>query len=259
MRPLAARSLPLALSLAATLAACSHSGAQEHTAARSAVVDARGATLVRVHARAGTLRIEGRPGLQQVRVSGTARANERKYLEGIRLVTDRRGDEVDVRVEIPEVRVMFGSVQRALDLVVEVPEGVEMDVADSSGDAEIRRVGALRLKDSSGDLEIDDVRGDLRVEDSSGDVSVRRAAGEVWLRDSSGDLRVREVGGEVIVDRDGSGDIDVSGIRGSVVVHEDGSGEIRASDVGGDFTVGRDGSGGVRVSRVAGRVRIPQR
>lgn len=237
MRALLLALAPLALAPAAAPAQLFGMGG-EHTAPRSAVEDARGVSAVRVHARAGSLRIEGRPGLSQVRVSGTARASERKYLEGIRLVTGRHGDVVTVEVEIPEVKVRFGNVNQALDLVIEVPEGVALDVRDSSGAAHVRRVAALRLEDGSGEVVVEDVRGDVRVEDGSGAISIARVGGQVRVRD-------------------GSGEIDVRDVRGSVAV-DDGSGALAVSDVGGNLTVERAGSGGVRVARVAGAVRLPR-
>lgn len=256
MRTLLLALAPLAL---APAAACAQLGSgSDFTAPRSAVVDARGASAVRVHARAGSLRIKGRPGLTQVRVSGTARANKERYLEGIRLVTRREGDVVRVEVEIPEVRVAFGNVSRALDLVVEVPEGAALHVRDSSGATEIRGVAALRLDDGSGSVEIEDVRGDVRVEDGSGSLSIARVGGDLWVRDGSGEVEIRDVAKGVTVAEDGSGTLTVRDVRGSVAVLEDGSGEIRVSDVGGDLSVGRAGSGGVRVARVAGAVRLPR-
>lgn len=249
-------SLGLAMALAAALPA--PLAAQDHASPRSAVVDARGATKVRVDARAGSLRVEGRPGLDEVRVRGVARASDRKYLEAMRLTAERRGGEVHVAVEIPEVRVFLGSVRRVLDLVVEVPEGIAVDVDDSSGEAEIRGVGALRVVDGSGGLTVEDVRGDLRVEDTSGGVSISRVAGGVWVRDSSGELSVRAVRGGVVVDRDSSGEIAIRDVDGDVLVREDGSGGIRVDGIGGSVTVQDDRSGGVRVGRVAGAVRLPR-
>lgn len=247
----------LALALAATLLPAGLA-AQQHTSPRDAVVDARGATRLRVDAQAGSLRVEGRAGLREVRIRGVARANDRKYLDAMRLVADRSGAEVRVAVEIPEVRALFGRVQRVLDLVIEVPEGMAVDVDDSSGEVEIRRVGALRVKDSSGELVIEDVRGDLDVTDSSGGVSIAQVAGGVRVTDSSGELRIRDVRGTVVVDEDSSGEIDVRDVRGDVLVREDGSGGIRVDGVGGNLTVRDDGSGGVRVGRVAGTVRVPR-
>lgn len=232
--------------------------AQQHTSPRDAVVDARGAARVKVEAGAGLLRIEGRPGLREVRIRGVARASDRKYLDAMRLVADRRGSEVRVAVEIPEVRVTFGRVQRVLDLVIEVPEGMAMDVDDSSGETEIRGVGDLRVDDSSGELTIEDVRGDLDVTDSSGNVSIAQVAGGVRVSDSSGELSISGVRRDVVVDEDSSGGIDVRDVRGDVLVREDGSGGIRVDGVGGNLTVRDAGSGGVRVGRVAGTVRVPR-
>ncbi|MDQ6871303.1 MAG: hypothetical protein M3037_04750 [Gemmatimonadota bacterium] len=45
-----------------------------YTAPRNAVVDASGARLVEVEGAAGSLRVEGKPGLRQVQVTGTATA-----------------------------------------------------------------------------------------------------------------------------------------------------------------------------------------
>ena len=250
-----AASLALALAAAALPAGLA---AQQYTSPRDAVVDARGATRVRVSAAAGSLRIEGRPGLREVRIRGVARASDRKYLDAMRLVADRRGSEVRVEVEMPQVRVMLGRVQRVLDLVIEVPEGMAMDVGDSSGDVEIRRVGALRVDDSSGELTIEDVRGDVDVTDSSGGVSITQVAGGVRVSDSSGELSISGVRRDVVVDEDSSGEIDVRDVRGDVLVREDGSGGIRVDGIGGDLTVRDDGSGGVRVGRVAGTVRLPR-
>jgi hypothetical protein len=249
-----------AASLALAFAAALPAGlaAQQHASPRDAVVDARGATLVRVDAGAGSLRIEGRPGLREVRIRGVARASDRKYLDAMRLVADRSGSEVRVAVEIPEVRVMFGRVQRVLDLVIEVPEGMAMEVDDSSGDAEIRRVGDLRVDDSSGELTIEDVRGDLDVTDSSGNVSIAQVAGGVRVSDSSGELTIVGVRRSVVVDEDSSGEIYVRDVRGDVLVREDGSGGIRVDGIGGNLTVRDAGSGGVRVGRVAGTVKLPR-
>lgn len=230
--------LPLVL---VSIAACAPAaaGAQDYTAPRSGTASARGASLVRVHARAGALRILGRPGISEVRVTGTARASRRGDLDGIRLVTRREGNEVQVSAEIPEQHGFLGG-QRALDLVVEVPAGIPLDVTDSSGEVEVRGVASLRLDDSSGEVDVDGV------------------AGDVWVRDSSGALRIRNVRGGVVVDEDSSGEIDVRDVARDVLVREDSSGGIRVDRIGGSFTVLHDGSGGIEVGRVAGGVRIPR-
>ena len=63
-----------------------------YTAPRNAVVDAAGAKGIEVEAAAGSLRVEGKPGLRQVRVTGTARASSQQLLNDINLIAERRGD-----------------------------------------------------------------------------------------------------------------------------------------------------------------------
>src|SRR5215208_43656 len=212
-----------------------------YTAPRNATVDARGASAVRIHAEAGILRVEGKRGLGEVRVRGTARASRERDLEDIQLIAERHGNVVEVRAEIPEHRVGFvlHDNYRGLDLVLEVPDDIALDVEDGSGDLEIRGVGDIELRDGSGDIELTDV-GSVRVEDGSGELKIRNVRGDVTISDGSGRIDVRTVSGTVTVRTDGSGSIDVS-------------------DVGGDFVVGRDGSGGIAHTQVRGDVRIPRR
>lgn len=226
----------------------------DHTAPRSAVVNAQGAALVRIDAGAGTLRIEGKPGLREVRVTGVACTDRRGSLDDIRLVADREGSEVRVIAELPTTR---ANGTARLDLVIEVPESVPLDVKDSSGGIEIRRVASLRLEDSSGEINVEDVAGDLHIEDNSGEIRLVRIRGDVRVSDGSGGIRIDEVGGSVLIDEDGSGEIAVQDVGGSVRVRRDGSGGIRVERVRGDFIVDRDGSGGISQREVGGAVRIP--
>lgn len=214
-----------------------------YTAERSAVVGAERAREVLVDARAGSLRIVGVPGLREVRVRGEACASSRDLLEQIQIEAGASGDAVRVAALIPDNdnRVWGRNRTAQLDLVVEVPAGMPLDVRDSSGSIDIRDVGSLTLEDSSGGIEISGVQGDVR------------------LTDSSGSIDVRDVSGSVIIERDSSGGISISRVRGDVHVRRDSSGAIEVADVGGDFSVGRDGSGGIRYHDVAGNIDIPTR
>ena len=236
----------------------------DYSAPRDATVDASGAKRVRVDARAGLLRVTGRPGIAEVRIKGTARASDRDLLADIKLEARREGDEVVIRVTMPEMRDRSGwgwngdSYHRSLDLVVEVPQGAAMDILDSSGDIDVRGVGAIDLEDSSGNIEIVDASGPVDIEDSSGEIRVERVRGDVRLRDSSGDIIVRDVTGGVTVDDDSSGEIDVTDVTGTVHVRRDGSGSISVAKVGGDFRVDRDGGGEIDHRDVKGRVDVPE-
>lgn len=232
----------------------------QFTAERSATIDAAGAEMLRLHARAGSLRIVGRSDLSEIRVRGEACASRAELLEGIRLATDRSGGVVRVEAVMPEDPWHWrgGNNQALLDLVVEVPETLALDVEDSSGGIEIRNVGPLLLDDSSGDIELLGIRGDARVKDSSGGIYIEGVEGSLWLDDSSGGIDAREVRGSVIVERDSSGDIRITNVAGDVLVQRDSSGDIEVAGIGGDFVVERDGSGSIRYRDVAGDVRIPE-
>jgi hypothetical protein len=92
----------------------------------------------------------------------------------------------------------------ALDLVIQVPQGMNADISDGSGDLKVLNVGSLDATDGSGDFSV---------------------AG------------VRNVTGSFTVESDGSGSIYATDIRGSVIVQNDGSGEIDVNKVGRDFKV----------------------
>lgn len=260
--------LPLAL----VLAFGAGEAAAQHSAPRSATVDARGVRTVHVRAGAGTLRVEGREGLGEVEARGTAHAPGRDVLEQIRIRTERHGDEIHIETEIP--RGNWNRSSPRLDLTVDVPEGVSVVVVDGSGEAVVRGVAAARIEDGSGSLRVEQILGEVSIEDGSGEIHVSSVgslrlvdgsgevviedvAGDVRLSDGSGQVTARRVRGSVRVDSDGSGGLDFRGIRGHVHIGRDGSGGIRVRDVGGDLRVDSDGSGGVDVDGVRGRVQIP--
>ncbi|HEY8852117.1 MAG TPA: hypothetical protein VIM36_08050 [Gemmatimonadaceae bacterium] len=195
-----------------------------YTAPRNAVVDASGARLVEVEGGAGNLRVEGKPGLRQVQVSGTARASSQQYLSRIKLIAERRGDVVFIKADIPEENWRDNNNSSgALDLVIQVPQGMNTDISDGSGDLKVLNVGALDATDGSGDID------------------------------------VRNVTGSFTVASDGSGSIYATDIRGSVVVQNDGSGEIDVNKVGRDFKVESKGRGSIEYTAVTGQVDVPDR
>ena len=195
----------------------------DYTAPRNAVVDAAGARMVEVEAAAGSLRIEGKAGLRQVQVTGTARSSSQRFLSEIRLIAERRGDVVFIKADIPDHDSGFrdrDNWSAALDLVIQVPQGINAEVSDGSGEAKVLNVGALEASDGSGDFSVE-------------------GASSVHITDGSGNLRIENVGGDVTV--------------------SDGSGEIEVNKVGRDFRVENKGSGSIDYTAVSGQVNIPDR
>ena len=232
-----------------------------YTEPRNAVVDASGAKSVEVEAGAGTLRVEGKPGLRQVQVSGTARSSSQQFLKQIRLIAERRGDVVFIKADIPDDnwRSNFDNYSAALDLVVQVPQGINAEISDGSGEAKVLNVGSLEAADGSGDFSVDGATGTVHVTDGSGNLRIENVGGDVSVTDGSGDINVRNVTGSFTVESDGSGSIYASDIHGSVIVQNDGSGGIEVNKVGRDFKVESKGSGSIEYTEVSGKVDVPER
>lgn len=230
---------------------------------REATVSAAGIQSVRIIGRAGTLRVQGRSGLAQVRATGTACASSRQLASAIRIDAKRNGTELLIEAVIPEDGSggsiwPFGIGRYAkLDLVVELPGNLPVRVTDGSGEAWVRDVAAAQVSDGSGALEITNIRGNLSVSDGSGSLTVRNVTGNVTIKDGSGSIEVSDVGGSVTL-TDGSGSMTIRNVRGSVIVENDGSGSIEVSNVARDFIVENDGSGRIDHQGVRGQVRIPR-
>ncbi len=229
----------------------------DHVADRQETIDVAGASLIVIEARAGSLFVEGKPGLAQVEARGEACTSDEDLLEDIQIVTKRSGDKVRIIAEVPEPRWRIGSTTVRLDLAIDVPADIPLAIDDSSGEIELRNVGATRIEDSSGEIFAQGVAGDLSIEDGSGAIRVEDVDGNVEIEDGSGEIDVRGVRGSVVIEEDGSGAIDIRDVDYDVTIREDGSGGIEVREIGGDFTVRRDGSGGIDYRGVAGRVDIP--
>ncbi len=268
--------LVAAASLAARADEC------EYTAPRSASVDTAGAKRIEISARAGSLSIDGVKGAKGIEASGRACVSEEKFLDDVRLEGRREGDVAYLEVIMPDTeKVMsfgFKDIYATLDLRVRVPDDIPVVAIDSSGEAEVRNLAALRMTDSSGELRISDVRGDVSVRDSSGELWLRNIGGNLDLSDSSGDveidgverdvnvevdssgnLEIEHVKGSVRIDQDSSGDIGIADVGGEVRIDRDSSGSVDVRRVGGDFSLGAKGSGSVQVAEVKGKVDVPNR
>ncbi len=223
-------------------------------APRRAETGADGVTQVKIIARAGSLEVLGQEGLAEVSVDGTAKAAEQEVLDQIELEVTRTGDEVLVKAILPEDQGTWTA--RGLDLVVEVPAGVEVEIHDSSGSISLSSVAGAVIHDGSGKVVVHDLSGDLTVHDGSGSIEVHNVDGSVVLEDGSGSIDIHGAG-SVEIREDGSGSIEIEDVQGNVEIGVDGSGSIEAGNIGGDFTVHKDGSGSIEARGVRGEVHLP--
>lgn len=268
----------IALLVLGSTTALAHGQDCKFRADRAAGVDAKGVEKVVVRAGAGELKVVGVTNAVRIEARGKACADSQKTLDASQISARREGNVVYVETQLPQDDQnagWFGSDDATIDLGVALPANLPVEAVDSSGDAVFEDLNALKLEDSSGDLnirriagalDVNDSSGDLvvtgagsvRVNDSSGDIEIEEVRGDVEIpSDSSGGIEIEHVGGSVNIDSDSSGNIRVEEVKGSFRVGSDSSGDIYAGRVGGDFTVESDSSGSIEHESVGGRVTVP--
>jgi DUF4097 and DUF4098 domain-containing protein YvlB len=221
-------------------------------------VSTDGVRRLRVEVPAGDVRIVGRSPGNTVRVLGRRCGSRGDVLDGLALGVGQRGGELRIKVEIPTH--LFsrtqGTVAR-IDLEIEVPRELSLDLNTSLGNVELTDVGSVRLEDRLGDVRIAGVAGTLILESGPGDVRIRDVRESVRLTGGVGPIELEHVGGDVIVaGRTGRGLI--RDIGGSVGIQRH-AGDLRVERVAGDLTVQRLENGEVRHHEVRGTVRLPRR
>ena len=211
---------------------------------------------------AGDLDVSGAPGSDLAVIRGRVCASKEKWLDES-LVSTSGGTHASIEVDLPSSDKGWswsGYNYVWMDLSIEVPDSLALEVKDSSGDMFLRNIAAVEVKDSSGDIEIVNALGPVSISDSSGDIDVDKVEGDLTIEsDSSGDINAGDINGSVLVVKDSSGDIDVSDVSQNVVVERDSSGDIKATHVGGDFRVLKDSSGRISSNDVTGEVQVPEK
>ncbi|MEX2283612.1 MAG: hypothetical protein WEE89_14100 [Gemmatimonadota bacterium] len=208
---------------------------------------------VRILAEAGHLRVEGRAGLNEVRIFATACARDSRDLEDIELVVQRSGTVGRIFTLVP----VSAGVNARLDLRIEVPDWMLLEIDHQDGEIEVDNVSGVDIYDTSGDIALDNIFGDVAVNDDDGNILIDEVDGDLYIWDDSGLIDARDIGGEVLVEEDGSGNLIVRNVNLDVYIMEDGSGDILVENVGGDFTVDFDFSGNITYRNVRGRVLLP--
>lgn len=223
-------------------------------------LDVSGSESLAIAAAAGDLVISGGSDSNVVKIRGKVCASRQEWLDEAKLQT-RSGEQAEINVLLPSTDgnwSMWGSHYAYIDLELEVPDSLDLQVRDSSGDIEIEDIAAVSVKDSSGDIKIKHASGRVEISDSSGDIRVNDLKnGLTIVSDSSGDIRGSHIDGSVLVESDSSGDIHFSEVEHNVVVERDSSGDITAESIGGDFRVLKDGSGDINSKDIKGQVEIP--
>jgi len=248
----------LALAATSTFLAASPLLAQDgYTAQRTGTANVSGATSIRISNGSGRLTITGNPSATSVRATGTAHARSQRDLQDVKLVVERSGNVIDVHPDYDTG--MFDNCDCWMDLTVEVPTNVGLEVRDGSGGAELRNVGAVNASSGSGGIRIQGASGDVELRSGSGHATATDVHGDVRATTGSGGVTLERITGSVEIPRSGSGSVSLNQVTGSVHVGSIGSGSVDANGVGGDLSVDRKGSGSVNYTGVKGKVSVPTR
>lgn len=200
-------------------------------------LSADGIEKLKVDCGSGFLKVSGKDSLRtievraEIAVKGKSDEEAEDYIrKNVVLTLEKKGNRA---VLVSQFKDSIFSGSRVIDLTVEVPKNIQLDVDDGSGFVTIQNItGSIYVDDSSGDLNIEQIQGDVKVDDGSGTIDVSNIRGNVSIDDGSGSIDVQDVTGNVVVD-DGSGSIRIEGVGGDVHIKDDGSGSLNIRDVKG--------------------------
>ena len=222
-----------------------------------------GISSMEIECGAGFLKLKGVEGLDEIKVKADIIAGNKKgkslaefIEEYIDLSLERHGDRAVLISRIKPSHFSFsfwGDGNSRIDLTVEVPGKMNIEINDGSGDLTITNIdGKTNIHDGSGELNIHSVKGRIDIRDGSGSMDIRDITGNMTVSDGSGEIKIDKVIGDLEI-RDGSGSIRTTDIEGNVKIY-DGSGSIYIDGVSKDVDIPESGSGGVQFKNVKGNV-----
>ncbi|MDE2346453.1 MAG: DUF4097 family beta strand repeat protein [Gammaproteobacteria bacterium] len=133
-----------------------------------------------------------------------------------------------------------------VDVAVQLPAGMSMSLVNYVGLAEASGIhNDLRIKTSSGNVQVSKMQGRLSADTGSGDVHVADLTGNLSVDTGSGDVFAERLRGNLHADT-GSGDVHVSDSQGQTLYADTGSGDVLLSEVKGDMKFDT-GSGDVKL------------
>jgi ELWxxDGT repeat protein len=167
-------------------------------AERSFTLSANSLETLRLKAGSGSLEVVGVEGLNEIQAVARACASSQDFLDDLQLTSDVSGGSVVVETIYPDMNGWGGGNRYArLDLLLEVPAGLEADIQDGSGEMTLSNLGSVHVEDGSGEVVIQGIQGDLTIEDGSGELEISGVQGTVMVKDiipNTGQIRYGSVG-----------------------------------------------------------------
>lgn len=207
---------------------------------RNLTLAAESLDILRIDCGSGSLDVRGVEGLSEIRVRAEIVSDDASGKELLEWIEER----VELRLEqsgsrgrlVSKVESRgwtWGGNSLAINLTVEMPKRLALDIDDGSGSMSVRDIdGDIRIHDGSGSMDVRNVGGRLDVDDGSGSITIRGVAGRLSVEDGSGSMTLEDIRGDVDID-DGSGSITVDGVAGDLHIRESGSGSVAIRNVDG--------------------------
>ncbi|MFA6228726.1 MAG: DUF4097 family beta strand repeat-containing protein [Rhodanobacter sp.] len=228
-------------------------------APRNLQVDLTGVRGVQIEVRRHDLHLVGSDGSNGLMLTGKACASDQAALDHLQVTQRREGDQllIDIGGNSHFSFSLFGSSYANLEVSVQLPANLPVNVSVGSGDADVRGVQQLQSRVGSGDLHVRDIAGKFSSSVGSGDADATDIGSLDLGAVGSGDFKAEGIKGDARVGSIGSGDVVLRKVGGSVHADTLGSGDFTVSDVTGDLSLGAKGSGDVSHSGVKGKVSVP--
>lgn len=195
---------------------------------------------------AGSLEIIGVEGLTQIKLVADIYSNDDSK---VILTLEKKANKAKLKADFEQSG--FNNYSPYIDLKLQVPANLALDIDDGSGAILINKMTAdINVKDGSGELIINGGN-NVSIDDGSGDIEVSQINGSLTIDDGSGAIKVTDVRGNIAID-DGSGNIEVANVQSPVTI-TDGSGDINVFNTKG-LTILAAGSGDVKFNKIDGPV-----
>ncbi|MCP3129287.1 DUF4097 domain-containing protein [Shewanella sp. KJ2020] len=195
---------------------------------------------------AGSLEIIGVEGLTQIKLVADIYSNDDSK---VILTLEKKANKAMLKADFEQES--FNNYSPYIDLKLQVPAGLALDIDDGSGAILINKMTAdIKVKDGSGELVIHGGN-NVSIDDGSGAIEVTQLNGNLAITDGSGAITVTDIKGNITID-DGSGEIAVANVQNTVSI-TDGSGDINVINTKG-LSILAAGSGDVTFDKIDGPV-----
>lgn len=232
----------------------------KYEAPRNLQLDLAGVRAVQIEVHGQDLHLSGSNSVKGLVLTGRACASDQAMLDDLQVTQRREGDQllIDIGGNSNHSSFnLFGSSYSGIEVSVQLPPSMPVNVSVGSGDADVSGIQQLKSSVGSGDLHVRQLSGQLTASVGSGDIDATDIGSLDLGSVGSGDFKAADIKGDVKVGSIGSGDVVLRKVGGSVRADTLGSGDLTVSDVAGDLSLGAKGSGDVNHSGVKGKVSVP--